>query len=243
MLSWIGDIVGAKSAYRERKASQSFDSNQAIRQRAWEAEQADIAREFSSAQAAITRDWSSAEAATARDFNERMSSTQNQRAAADLEAAGLNRILALGRPAGSAGAPMPSGATAQTAKGSGGQARSAGKFTFPKPTGFMEMMQGKLLDAQADLTSAQEANVREQTRGLGATSDMKEGLAIPISTVLEWLGRSGDAARNIKGFIERWVQDRLDVSQRVHGNKGFNQPGNASGGGPTTIYIRKGKDD
>lgn len=76
-------------------------------------------RAYARAEARKQREWSSAEAATARDHSERMASTEIQRRAADMEAAGINPILAAGNVGGAdVSSPMASGgATADTPAG------------------------------------------------------------------------------------------------------------------------------
>lgn len=105
------------------------------------------------------------EASKSRKFQERMSRTQYQRAAADLEKAGLNRVLALGSPA-----PTPSGATASIESpqfGSTGVAAASAKQAIE---------QGK---AQEALLKAQALETLERTRltsAEAAKAEVEKGL-------------------------------------------------------------------
>lgn len=91
--------------------NQAYNSNEAQKQRNWEAEQAILAREFQSGQNELTRQFNSAEAQKSRDWQERMSNSAYQRSISDMEKAGVNpALLATGVSAAS----TPSGFSAQS---------------------------------------------------------------------------------------------------------------------------------
>lgn len=163
------------------------------------------------------------EASKNRDFQEDMANTAYQRAAKDLEAAGLNRVLALGSPAAT-----PSGAVAsvQAPKlGSTGIAAASAKQQIEQSRSLVSLQR-----AQEDLTRDQQKQVvastlktmadtglvSQQTRTAAAEASknevMKSFFDSLAPVVKDFSARAGSAAKEFynpmskPGFLDPLFQ-------------------------------------
>lgn len=107
-----------------------------------------------------------ASARDARHFESNMSNTAYQRAAADLEKAGLNRILALGNPASTPSSPMASmpDAKAGSAYAAGSTAKTVQNVN--NETVRLLQEQQRKTRFEGDAAAEQAANIRAQTQNL-----------------------------------------------------------------------------
>lgn len=171
LMGAIGDILstGMNNAANRRmqEDAQEFTSEQAGIQRDWTEERMDDAMAYNSAEAVAGRRWSAGQAQKQRSFQERMASTSYQRAVGDLDAAGLNPMLAYMKGgAATPGGSMPSGGTASVGTPSGASASSPGMARMEKfnmagaaiatAKGLQEV---RNLKAGEDLTKAQTSEV------------------------------------------------------------------------------------
>lgn len=117
---------------------------------------------FNADQASRQQSWSSGQAGLSRDWQEMMSNTQYQRATADMQAAGLNPMLAYHQ----GGAGVPSGATAT---GSAGSASTAPKGNPQSiPAAMQSASQIEVNDAITERTRAEAEKIRAEEKEVTA---------------------------------------------------------------------------
>lgn len=147
---------------------------------------------------------------TAREqmaFQERMSNTAYQRAADDLEAAGLNRIIAFGSPA-----TTPPGAMAQVPDF--GSAITQG-MAAGSGVGSAAITSAKNMQEIANMETALEG-MEAQNRILLQTAGVMEELAPMVIEAGGQFNRLLDAAEHVVGDFAEWIRGfDLDVRQAI----------------------------
>lgn len=209
----------------EREAAEEYSAQQAALQREWAAGESAIDRDFQSREARIGREFSAQQAQKQMDFQERMASTQVQRAAEDLQRAGLNRILALGQPSAAPAGAMAQSSTPSGSRGSGSSASSTGSGA---PSGSpsdlaaiinatMNMQTAKsliskqkkeeeLIDAQIDRTEADTVRTKAET----GFSEIKGAVG---NFLKEFLGGEGTAGKQIHDAVRPMIDRVLAIDR------------------------------
>lgn len=150
-----------------------------------------------------------------RRFQERMSNTANQRAADDLEAAGLNRVLALGQPAST-----PSGAQSSITAPDLGSAIDTGISASSAKQQIRQSKAATALTAAQELTEAEkkkqtEASTRltnEQARLTSAQASEAEFKKILYDKGLPYINEVTD---NLQKHITNAREDPAAVLTKV----------------------------
>ena len=177
---------------------------------------------------------SSKEAARNRQWQEMMSNTAYQRAARDLESAGLNRILALGSPASTPGGatavmgnPIEPGVNAAMQTANTGLAARRNKAEVAN----MEKM-NKKLDAEID--QIKEAIITQQTQqNLNNSNSAKNVAEVNRHRIVEDINQGLGEMITPANRVPEWLNHLFQTTMKdIYGSRYEMNKGFVSGDGP-----------